>query len=102
MERSDFASLLFFYEIFLRGYFSHKKKRKAPTLRVNKFKKEWIIIKEITKEGIQKLIKARFIKSTGKGYINPKRHQPVSIVKTVHGRHYYTEDFYADMATKLR
>ena len=39
---------------------------------------------------------------TGKGYINPKRNQPVSIVRTVHGRHYYIEDFYADILAKLK
>ena len=60
-------------------------------------------LKEISKEGIKKLIKAGFIKLSGKGgYINPKRNQPVGVIKTVHGRHYYTEDFYADMAMKLR
>lgn len=36
------------------------------------------------------------------GYVNPKRHQPVGIVRTVHGRHYYTEDWYADKAKQLR
>lgn len=58
-------------------------------------------LKEIKKEGIQKLIRNGFIKSTGKGYINPKRGQYVSVVKTVHGRHYYIEDWYANMAQKL-
>ena len=58
-------------------------------------------MKEITKEGIQKLIKSGFIKSTGKGYVNPKRGQYVSVVKTVHGRHYYIEDWYSDKANQL-
>ena len=59
-------------------------------------------LKEISKQGIKKLIEAGFIKLSGKGgYVNPKKHQPVSVVKTVHGRHYYIEDFYADMANKL-
>ena len=39
---------------------------------------------------------------TGRGYVNPKRNQPVGIVRTVHGRHYYAEDWYADMAKKLK
>ena len=59
-------------------------------------------LKEISKHGIEKLIKAGFIKLSGKGgYINPKKHQLVGVVRTVHGRHYYIEDFYADMANKL-
>ena len=59
-------------------------------------------LKEISKQGIEKLIKAGFIKPSGKGgYVNPKKHQPVGIVKTVHGRHYYIEDWYSDMAKKL-
>lgn len=59
-------------------------------------------LKEISKEEIKKLIDAGFIKMTGRGYVNPKRNQPVGIVRTVHGRHYYIEDFYADKAVKLR
>ena len=59
-------------------------------------------LKEISKQGIEKLIKAGFLKLSGKGgYINPKRNQSVGIVKTVHGRHYYAEDFYADKAKSL-
>ena len=60
------------------------------------------LLKEITKEGIKKLIKAGFIQNTGDGYVNPKGHQPVKIIKTVHGRHYYTEDWYADKAKNLK
>lgn len=60
-------------------------------------------MKEISKSGIEKLVKAGFIKLSGKGgYVNPKTHQDVGVVKTVHGRHYYIEDFYADKAVKLR
>ena len=60
-------------------------------------------MKEISKQEIEKLIKAGIIKMSGKGgYVNPKRHQPVGIVRTVHGRHYYTEDWYADKAKQLR
>ena len=60
-------------------------------------------MKEISKDGIEKLIKAGFIKMSGRGgYINPKTHNSVGLVKTVHGRHYYIEDFYADKAKQLR
>lgn len=36
------------------------------------------------------------------GYINPKTHNAVGLVKTVHGRHYYIEDWYADKAKNLK
>lgn len=59
-------------------------------------------MKEISKSGIEKLVKAGLIKLSGKGgYINPKTHQAVGVVKTVHGRHYYIEDFYADRLKSL-
>ena len=60
-------------------------------------------LKEISKTDIEKLIKAGYLKHSGKGgYVNPKRHHPVGLVKTVHGRHYYIEDWYADKAKQLR
>ena len=60
-------------------------------------------MKEISKDGIEKLIKAGFIKMSGKGgYVNSKTHNSVGLVKTVHGRHYYIEDWYADKAKILR
>ena len=59
-------------------------------------------LKEISKEGIEKLIKAGFIKNTGRGYVNPKKNQPVGCVRTVHGRHRYIEDFYSDLAKRLK
>ena len=59
-------------------------------------------MKEISKKEIEKLIKAGFIKRASNGYINPKRNQRVGVVRTVHGRHRYIEDFYADMGKKLR
>lgn len=59
-------------------------------------------LKEISKEGINKLIKAGFIRNTNKGYVNPKNNQPVGCVRTVHGRHRYIEDWYANMAKKLK
>ena len=60
-------------------------------------------LKEISKTEIEKLIKAGFIKSSGRGgYINPKTHNAVGLVKTVHGRHYYIEDWYGDKVKTLR
>ena len=58
-------------------------------------------LKEISKEGIERLIKNGFLKNTNKGYINPKKNQPVGYYKTC-GSHRYIEDFYADKAMQLR
>ena len=76
----------------------HPQEKPMPTGKY--IKKEWIIIKEITKEGIEKLIKAGFIKNTGQGYVNPKKNYRVGYYKTCGGRR-YIEDFYSDMANKL-
>lgn len=58
-------------------------------------------IKEIKKNEIAKLVRAGIIKNTAKGFVSTKKNQPVGLVKTVHGRHYYIEDFYSDMAKKI-
>ena len=65
-------------------------------------KKEWIIIKEIKQSEIKKLIDHGYIKPVKRGYVNPKTHQPVGVVKTVHGRHYYIEDWCYDVVKRLR
>ena len=52
-------------------------------------------------DGIQKLIEKGFLKNTGKGYVNPKKNYRVGYYKTC-GGHRYIEDFYADMAKKLK
>ena len=86
----------------LPGFHSVKKAKPSGKTKYIKERDEFFNLKEISKDGIQKLIKNGFLKNTGKGYVNPKRNQPVGLVKTVHGRHYYIEDFYADMAQRLR
>ena len=65
-------------------------------------------LKEISKDGIEKLIKAGFLKLSGKGgYVNPKRKNEygkpmrVGYYKTC-GGHRYIEDWYADKAKNLR
>lgn len=59
-------------------------------------------MKEISKEGIEKLIKAGFIKNTGEGYVNPKKNYRIGYYRTKGaGAKRYIEDFYADMAKKL-
>ena len=57
-------------------------------------------LKEISKEGIQKLIEKGYIKNTGNGYVNPKKNYRVGYYKTC-GGHRYIEDYFADMAKKL-
>lgn len=57
-------------------------------------------MKEISKEGIEKLIKVGIIKNTGQGYVNPKKNYRIGYYKTC-GGHRYIEDWYSDMANKL-
>ena len=57
-------------------------------------------LKEISKAGIEKLIKNGYLKNTGQGYVNPKKKYRVGYYKTC-GGHRYIEDFYADIAKKL-
>ena len=57
-------------------------------------------LKEISKEGIQKLIERGLLKNTGNGYVNPKKNYRVGYYKTC-GGHRYIEDFYADKAKSL-
>ena len=85
---------------YFRGTISAIKEKFMPTGKY--FKKEWIIIKEISKSGIEKLIKAGFLKNTNGGFVDSKKRQPIGVVKTVHGRHYYIEDCYFDIANKLK
>ena len=58
-------------------------------------------MKEISKEGIQKLIEKGFLKNTRDGYVNPKKDYRVGYYKTC-GGHRYIEDWYADKAKTLR
>ena len=60
-----------------------------------------LYLKEISKDGIEKLIKAGHLKNTGKGYVNPKKDYRVGYYKTCGGSR-YIEDWYADKAKNLR
>ena len=57
-------------------------------------------MKEISKEGIEKLIKNGYLKNTGRGYVKPKKNYRVGYYKTC-GGHRYIEDYFADIAKKL-
>lgn len=57
-------------------------------------------MKEISKAGIEKLVKAGILKNTNRGYVNPKKNYCVGYYKTC-GGYRYIEDWYADMAEKI-
>lgn len=98
----DFGHSLLF-EIFAGLSLTAKKANACGQNKYIKERDEFLNLKEISKEGIRKLIKNGFIKlSSNGGYVNPKRNQAVGVIKTVHGRHYYIEDWYADTADRLR
>lgn len=59
------------------------------------------LLKKISKDEIEKLIKAGIIENTNQGYVNPKKDYRVGFYKTC-GGHRYIEDWYADMAKKLK
>ena len=60
-------------------------------------------LKEISKNEIEKLIEAGILKNTGQGYVNPKKNYRVGYYRTKGaGAKRYIEDFYADMAGKLK
>ena len=56
------------------------------------------IIKQISKQGIEKLLKDGIIRNTHRGYVNPKNGECIGFRKTVHKR--YIEDYYADLVVK--
>ena len=61
------------------------------------------LLKEISKDGIDRLIAKGFIKNTGDGYINPKKNQKVGYYRTKGaGGKRYIEDRYADIEKKIR
>lgn len=100
MERSDFLyRSSFIYEIF-DGVFTLTKKANAFWQNKYIIERVEFYLKEISKDGIKKLIEKGFLKNTGKGFINPKKNQSVGYYKTC-GGHRYIEDFYSDMADKL-
>lgn len=77
-------------------------------LQKNNLRKSELYLKEISKQEIEKLIKAGFLKLSGKGgYVNPKRKNEygkpmrVGYYKTC-GGHRYIEDWFGDKAKQLR
>ena len=76
--------------------------RKTYTLLGEYIKKESeFYLKEISKQEIEKLIKAGIIRNSHEGYVNPKKHYRIGYYKTC-GGHRYIEDWYADKAKTLR
>ena len=70
MERSDFyiAPLLLFEHYWDISGVSLSKETQC--LLANTYERKWIKLKEISKEGIEKLIKAGYLKNTDKGYVD--------------------------------
>ena len=56
------------------------------------------IIKQISKQGIERLLKDGIIRNTHRGYVNHKNGEHIGFYKTVHKK--YIEDYYADLVMK--
>lgn len=67
--------------------------------RINTIQKEVKIIKQISKQGIEKLLKDGIIRHTHRGYVNPKNGEHIGFYKTCGGKK-YIEDYYADLVMK--
>ena len=67
--------------------------------RINLKWKEVKIIKQISKQGIEKLLKDGIIRHTHRGYVNPKNGEHIGFYKTCGGKK-YIEDYYADLVIK--
>ena len=70
----------------------------STTLLGIQYRKKWKIIKQISKQGIEKLLKDGIIRHTHRGYVNPKNGEHIGFYKTVHKK--YIEDYYADLVMK--
>ena len=71
----------------------------ATTLLGIQNRKWWKIIKQISKQGIEKLLKAGIMRHTHRGYVNPKNGEHIGYYKTCGGKK-YIEDYYADLVMK--
>ena len=65
----------------------------------NTKQKEVKIIKQISKQGIERLLKDGIIRHTHRGYVNPKNGEHIGFYKTCGGKK-YIEDYYADLVMK--
>ena len=69
--------------------------------RINLKWKEVKIIKQISKNGIEKLLKDGIIRHTHRGYVNPKNGEHIGYYKTSGvAKKRYIEDYYADLVMK--
>ena len=67
--------------------------------RINTIQKEVKIIKQISKNGIEKLLKDGIIRNTHNGYVNPKNGEHIGYYRTCGGKK-YIEDYFADLVMK--
>ena len=73
----------------------------ATTLLGIQKQKEVKIIKQISKQGIEKLLKDGIIRHTHRGYVNPKNGEHIGYYKTSGAaKKRYIEDYYADLVMK--
>ena len=57
------------------------------------------IIKQISKNGIEKLLKYGIIRHTHRGYVNTKNGEHIGYYRTCGGKK-YIEDYFADLVMK--
>ena len=67
--------------------------------RINTIQKEVKTIKQISKNGIEKLLKDGIIRNTHNGYVNPKNGEHIGYYRTCGGKK-YIEDYFADLVMK--
>ena len=67
--------------------------------RINTIQKEVKIIKQISKQGIERLLKEGIIRNTHRGYVNPKNGEHIGYYKTCGGKK-YIEDYFSDLVMK--
>ena len=67
--------------------------------RINTIQKEVKIIKQISKQGSEKLLKDGITRHTHRGYVNPKNGEHIGFYKTCGGKK-YIEDYFADLVMK--
>ena len=69
--------------------------------RINTKQKVVKIIKQISKQGIEKLLKDGIIRHTHRGYVNPKNGEHIGYYRTCGAsKKRYIEDYFADLVVK--
>ena len=73
----------------------------STTLLGIQYRNKWKIIKQISKKGIERLLKDGIIRHTHRGYVNHKNGEHIGYYKTCGAsKKRYIEDYYADLVMK--